>query len=62
MWRTRSGIRREFTYEAAVDYCAAADEGDVHIHDLHSTLRYLSGVERDQLTHRHSGNSKVTRM
>ncbi|MGE0529205.1 MAG: DUF1501 domain-containing protein, partial [Bdellovibrionales bacterium] len=38
-----------------VEFCFAAMENKVHVHDLHATLLHLFGIDHERLTYRYSG-------
>jgi hypothetical protein len=55
MWLAGGGIRPGITYGATDELGYYAVENAVHVHDLHATMLYLTGVDHERLTYRYQG-------
>ncbi len=55
VWFAGGGTRGGFHYGATDDYGFFAQEGKVHVHDLHATLLHALGVDHERLTYRYNG-------
>jgi uncharacterized protein (DUF1501 family) len=55
VWMAGGGIKPGTTYGATDDLGYAAVENPVHVHDLHATMLYLSGIDHKKLTFRTQG-------
>jgi len=44
-----------FSYGATDEFGLSAVENRVHVHDLHTTILHLMGLDHEKLTYRYSG-------
>ena len=56
MWLAGGGVRPGFAFGATDDFGHQAVQDKVHLHDLHATLLYLTGLDHEKLTYRYSGH------
>ncbi|MCB1209858.1 MAG: DUF1501 domain-containing protein [Verrucomicrobiales bacterium] len=55
MWMAGGGVKGGRTYGATDDLGLYAIEDRLHVHDLHSTILYLLGLDHTRLTYNHKG-------
>ncbi|GIW79104.1 MAG: sulfatase [Gemmatales bacterium] len=55
MWLAGGGVKGGFSYGATDEFGYYAEDGKVHIHDLHATILYLLGLDHERLTYRYAG-------
>ncbi len=55
MWLAGGGIRPGITYGKTDDFGYNVVENPVSVHDLHSTILHLLGIDHERLTYRHQG-------
>ncbi|MBB5035271.1 DUF1501 domain-containing protein [Prosthecobacter vanneervenii] len=55
MWMAGGGVKGGQTYGATDDLGLYAVEDRLHVHDLHSTILYLLGIDHTQLVYTHKG-------
>jgi hypothetical protein len=55
MWLAGAGVKPGFTYGATDEYGIRAEEGRMHMNDLHATLLALMGLDHRQLTYPYAG-------
>jgi uncharacterized protein DUF1501 len=57
VWAAGGGIQGGVTWGRTDDlgYRWIADEQEVHVHDLHATMLYLTGIDHELLTYRYQG-------
>ena len=55
VWLAGGGIRAGMSYGATDEFGFAVVHQKVHMHDLHSTLLHLLGLDNERLTFRHAG-------
>ncbi len=49
------GVKGGFSYGATDDHGIEAVDGRTSIHDWHSTILHLLGLDHEKLTYRHAG-------
>ncbi|MEO0445706.1 MAG: DUF1501 domain-containing protein [Verrucomicrobiota bacterium] len=54
-WLAGAGVKPGFAYGATDEFGFRAEEGKVHMHDLHATILHLLGMDHEQLTYRYAG-------
>ncbi len=54
-WMAGGGVKGGFSYGATDDHGIEAVEGRTSIHDWHSTILHLLGLDHEKLTYRHAG-------
>lgn len=57
MWLAGGGVKSGLRFGATDEYGGQAVENKVHVHDLHSTLLHLLGLDHQKLTYRYSGRN-----
>jgi hypothetical protein len=55
MWLAGGGVKGGIAHGATDDYGWFAQQGPVHVHDLHATILHLMGINHEKLTYRYSG-------
>lgn len=55
MWMAGGGVKGGQTYGATDDLGLYAVEDRLHVHDIHSTILYLMGIDHTQLVYTHKG-------
>ena len=55
MWMAGGGAKPGLRYGSTGETGAQAEEGKVHLHDLHATLLHLLGLDHERLTFRYGG-------
>ncbi|MFC5457551.1 DUF1501 domain-containing protein [Prosthecobacter fluviatilis] len=55
MWMAGGGVKGGQTYGATDDLGLYAVEDRLHVHDIHSTILYLLGIDHTQLVYTHKG-------
>jgi hypothetical protein len=55
MWLAGGGVKGGYSHGATDEYGFFAQEGKVHIHDMHATILHLLGLDHERLTYRHAG-------
>ena len=55
IWLAGGGIKGGVTYGATDDFGFRAVQNPVHVHDLHTTILHLMGIDHTKLTYRYSG-------
>ena len=55
MWLAGGGIRGGMAYGATDEFGWHAVRDKVHVHDLHSTILHLMGLDHERLTYRYAG-------
>jgi uncharacterized protein (DUF1501 family) len=57
VWAAGGGVQGGVTWGRTDDlgYRWIADEQEVHVHDLHATMLYLTGIDHELLTYRYQG-------
>ena len=55
MWLAGGGVRGGMTHGATDDFGFFAVKDKVHVHDLHTTMLHLLGLDHEALTYRYSG-------
>ena len=55
IWLAGGGVKGGTVYGATDDFGFKAVENPVHVHDLHTTILYLLGIDHEKLTYRYSG-------
>jgi len=51
-------VRSGFAYGATDPFGLRAEEGKVHVHDLHATILHLLGLDHEGLTYNHNGRDE----
>jgi hypothetical protein len=54
-WLAGAGVKRGFVHGATDEYGIRAAVKPVHVHDFHSTILHLMGLDHEKLTYRHAG-------
>ena len=49
------GVKGGYVWGASDEFGFAAQEGRMHVHDLHATMLQLMGINHERLTYRYSG-------
>ena len=61
MWLAGGGIKGGMTYGATDEFGWDAVEKKVHVHDLHTTILHLLGIDHEKLTYLCGGrDSRLT--
>jgi len=55
MWLAGGGVKGGYSHGATDEYGFFAQQGKVHIHDMHATILHLLGMDHERLTYRHAG-------
>ena len=55
VWLAGGGVKPGFAYGETDEFGHAAIMNKVHMHDLHSTILYLLGLDHERLTYRYAG-------
>ena len=55
MWMAGGGVKGGQTYGATDDLGLYAVEDRLHVHDIHSTILYLMGLDHTKLVYNHKG-------
>ena len=55
MWMAGAGIKGGMTYGATDEFGNFVTENKVHIHDLHTTILHLLGLDHTKWTYRYRG-------
>lgn len=55
MWLAGGGVKPGFVYGATDEFGFRAEQGRMHVHDLHATLLHLLGFDHERLTYRYAG-------
>jgi hypothetical protein len=55
MWLAGGGVKGGTAHGATDDFGFRAEQGKMHIHDLHATLLHCLGIDHEKLTYRYSG-------
>lgn len=55
MWLAGGGVKRGHVHGATDEFGFRAEQGKVHVHDLHATLLHLLGFDHEQFTFRYAG-------
>lgn len=58
VWLAGAGIRNGTSYGSTDPVGLRAEEGKVHVHDLHATILYLLGFDHERLTFFHNGRDE----
>ncbi len=54
-WLAGAGVKRGYVHGATDEHGIRAAEKPVHVHDFHSTILHLMGIDHERLTYRHGG-------
>ncbi|MCH8829804.1 MAG: DUF1501 domain-containing protein [Planctomycetes bacterium] len=55
IWLAGGGIKPGLTYGQTDDYCYNITQNPVHVHDLHTTMLHLLGIDHKKLTFKFQG-------
>ena len=55
IWMAGGGVRGGYTHGRTDEYGYNVVDGGVHIHDFHSTLLHLLGIDHERLTYQYQG-------
>jgi uncharacterized protein (DUF1501 family) len=55
MWMAGGGVRSGYAYGTTDDVGLHAVEDRLHVHDLHSTIRHMMGLDHKKLVYLHKG-------
>jgi arylsulfatase A-like enzyme len=55
MWMAGGGVKPGIVHGSTDDFAYRAQEGKIHLHDLHATILHLLGLDHERLTHRYAG-------
>lgn len=55
MWMAGGGVKGGYIHGSTDEFGYFAEQGKVHIHDLHATILHLLGLDHTQLTYHFSG-------
>jgi uncharacterized protein DUF1501 len=55
MWLAGGGVKGGHVHGATDEFGFRAEEGKVHVHDLHATILHLLGFDHEKLTYRYAG-------
>jgi len=54
-WMAGGGVKPGFSFGESDDHGCAVGRDEVHLHDFHSTILHLLGLDHERLTYRHGG-------
>lgn len=57
-WLAGAGVKRGFSFGATDEFGHKAVEKVVDVHDFHSTILHLLGLDHERLTYNHNGTSR----
>jgi hypothetical protein len=55
VWLAGGGVKGGMAWGASDEFGFSAQEGRMHVHDLHATILHLMGIDHERLTYRYSG-------
>jgi Protein of unknown function (DUF1501) len=55
VWLAGGGVKGGMAWGASDEFGFSAQEGRMHVHDLHATMLHLMGIDHERLTYRYSG-------
>ena len=55
VWLSGAGVKPGYSHGATDDFGYYAQEGKVHMHDLHATILHILGLDHKKLTYRYAG-------